>query len=92
MELTNNGLTTQSSSLISEFTVKCKVKELVIGCNSTIGEYQQLYTMLIDPSNTLEELHMVDNKLPHSGLISRGEIFVDWIVKTFRGYIFKDYN
>ena len=63
VELTNNGLTTQSSSLISEFTVKCEVKELVIGCNSTIGEDRQLYTMLIDPSNTLEELHMVDNKL-----------------------------
>ena len=26
------------------------------------------------------------------GLISRGEIFVDWIVKTFRGYIYEDYN
>ena len=63
VELTNNGLTTQSSSMISELAVKCKVKELVIGCNSTIGEDQQLYTMLIDPSNTLKELYMVDNKL-----------------------------
>ena len=27
----------------------------------------------------------------YSGLISRGEIFVDWIVKTFHGYIL-DYN
>ena len=30
--------------------------------------------------------------IPYSGLISRGEIFVDWIVKTFRGFIFEDYN
>ena len=30
--------------------------------------------------------------IPYSGLISSGEIFVDWIVKTFCGYIFKDYN
>ena len=63
VELTNNGLTTYSSSLISELTIRCKVKELVIGCNSTIGENQQLYTMLTDPSNTLEELYMVDTKL-----------------------------
>ena len=27
--------------------------------------------------------------VPYSGLISRGEIFVDWIVKTFRRYIFE---
>ena len=30
--------------------------------------------------------------VPYSRLISRGEIFVDWILKTFDGYIFKDYN
>ena len=30
--------------------------------------------------------------LLHSGLISRGEIFMDWIVKTVCGYLFKDYN
>ena len=27
--------------------------------------------------------------VPYSGLISRGEIFVDWIVKTFHRYIFE---
>ena len=26
--------------------------------------------------------------VPYSGLISRGVIFVDWITKTFCGYIF----
>ena len=28
--------------------------------------------------------------IPYRGLISRGQIFVDRIVKTFRGYIFED--
>ena len=30
--------------------------------------------------------------VPYSGLISRGEIFVDWIVKTFLWISFEDYN
>ena len=47
--LSYNGLTTQSSSLISELTVKCKVKVLVITGNYTIGEDQQLYSMLTNP-------------------------------------------
>ena len=42
--LNYNGLTSQSSSLISELTVKCKVKMLVIIGNHTIGEDQQLYS------------------------------------------------
>ena len=29
------------------------------------------------------------NCIPYSGLISRGEIFVDWVVKTFRRYTFE---
>ena len=61
--LTNNGLTTQSSSLISELTVKCKVKDLRIISNHTIGEDQQLYSMLTNPFNVLERLNMKDTKL-----------------------------
>ena len=53
-----NGLTTQSSSLISELTVKCKVKVLWIDGNYTIGEDQQLYSMLTNPSSVLETLTM----------------------------------
>ena len=56
--LMSNGLTTQSSSLISELTVKCKVKELLIWGNYTIGEDQQLYSMLTNPSSVLETLTM----------------------------------
>ena len=53
-----NGLTVQSSSLISELTMRWKVKELVIAGNNTIGEDQQLYTMLSNPSSVLEILYM----------------------------------
>ena len=58
-----NGLTTQSSSLISDIAVKCKVKVLWIGGNPTIGENEQLYSMLSNPSTVLEELIMRDTKL-----------------------------
>ena len=61
--LYNNGLTTQSSSLISVLTVKCKVKMLWIGGNDTIGEDQQLYTMLYNSSSVLEGLHMWGTQL-----------------------------
>ena len=61
--LNNNGLTTQSSSLISQLVVQYKVKELVITHNYTIGEDQQLYSMLTNPSNVLEELFMGGTKL-----------------------------
>ena len=56
LELYNNGLTVLSSSLISdhELTVKCKVKVLRIPYNYTIGEDQQLYFMLSNPSTVLE--------------------------------------
>ena len=56
--LANNGLTTQSSSVISELTVKCKVKMLGIAGNHTIGEDQQLYSMLTNPSSVLGTLNM----------------------------------
>ena len=56
--LYNNGLTVQSSSLISELTVRMKVKLLWIDGNKTIGEDQQLYTMLSNPSSVLEILDM----------------------------------
>ena len=58
LQLWNNGLTAQSSSLISELTVKCKVKELTIAGNHTIGEGQQLYSMLSNPFTVLEQLIM----------------------------------
>ena len=67
--LNNNGLTTQSSSLISQLVVQYKVKVLGIDYNDTIGEDQQLYSMLINPFNVLEELHMVATKLSTTAAI-----------------------
>ena len=61
LQLYNNGLTSQSSSMISELAVKCKVKKLIL---TYIGEDQQLYSVLTDPSNVLEKLHNLSCGLP----------------------------
>ena len=67
LRLDYSGLTSQSSSLISELIVKCKVKMLVISGNYTVGEDQQLYSMLTNPSTELEQLYM-----SYTSLSSRG--------------------
>ena len=67
LRLTDNCLTSQSSSLISELTVKCKVKMLVINGNYIFGEDQQLYSMLTNPSTELEQLNMWDISLSSRG-------------------------
>ena len=61
--LSNNALTVQSSSLISELSMKYKVKMLVINDNSTIGEDQQFFSMLSNPSTSLECLQISNVKL-----------------------------
>ena len=48
--LTDNSLTVQSFSLISEIIVNYKVKDLSIGGNNSVGEDQQLYSTLTNPS------------------------------------------
>ena len=63
LKLEYNGLTAQSSSLISDITVKCKVKKLEVDGNYTIGEDEQLYSMLTNPSTKLEVLCMRYTKL-----------------------------
>ena len=70
LELTLNGLTTQSSSLISDITVKCKVKKLGIDGNRTIGEDEKLYSMLSHPSTILEELYMYNTQLSSRAAIA----------------------
>ena len=69
LELMYNDLTTQSSSLISELSVKCRVRRLLIAHNDTIGEDQQLYYILTDPSTILEELYMWATQLSSQGAI-----------------------
>ena len=66
--LSSNGLTTQSSSLISNITIKCKVKKLVI--SDTIGDNEQLYSILSSPSTMLEVLWMDSTKLSTRGAIA----------------------
>ena len=70
LELGYNGVTRRSSSLLSELTVKCKVKILMISGNDTIGEDQQLYSMLTNPSTELEQLYMASTMLSSRGAIS----------------------
>ena len=70
LQLDYNDLTTQSSSLISDITVKCQVKELWIDGNYTIGEDEQLYSMLSNPTTMLEELHMWRTQLSSRAAIA----------------------
>ena len=75
--LINNHLTTQSSSLISEITIKCKVKELVISGNYYMGEDQQLYSMLSSPFTKLEELDMSGTRLSNTAATNLFRILQD---------------
>ena len=61
--LMSNHLTAQSSSLVGELAVKCKVKKLVIANNENIGEDQELYSMLSNHSNVLKTLDMWNTDL-----------------------------
>ena len=70
LELTYNGLTTQSSSLISDITVTCEVKVLWIDHNYTIGENEQLYSILSNPSTMLEKLYMWNTELSSRAAIN----------------------
>lgn len=66
----SNALTAQSSFSISEIIVNCKVQQLLISHNYSIGEDCQLYSVLTDPYTTLELLGMDSIKLSSSAAIS----------------------
>ena len=68
--LTNNGLTIQSSSLISDITVSCNVKVLWLNGNYTIGEDEQLYSILTNPSTMLEKLFVANTQLSSTPTIT----------------------
>ena len=61
---------TGSSSLISDITVKCKVKKLGIDGNYAVGEDEQLYSMLTNPATKLEVLYMRYTKLSSRAAIA----------------------
>jgi len=46
LRLDDNSLTQKSSSFISNIVLSCKVKRVVISGNPTIGDNEELYTML----------------------------------------------
>ena len=70
LSLMSNALTAQSSFSISEITLNCKVKQLLISRNYSIGEDCRLYSVLTDPYTTLELLGIDNIKLSSSAAIS----------------------
>ena len=70
LHLSDNGLTIQSSSLISDITVSCNVKELWLTGNYTIGDDEQLYSILTNPSTMLETLGMPRTQLSSTTAIT----------------------
>ena len=69
LQLNHNGLTTHSSSMISDITVSCKVEVLWLQGN-TIGEDEQLYSILTNPSTMLEDLFITDTDLSSRAAIT----------------------
>ncbi|XP_065918941.1 protein NLRC5-like [Dysidea avara] len=61
--LMDNGLTNSSSSFVSDIVLSCKVEVLWISGNDTIGESEELYTMLTHPSSMLTRLIMNNTSL-----------------------------
>jgi len=70
LELSWNNLTRSSSSFISDITIHCRVEELVISCNGTIGEELALYSMLSHPSSKLLILYILGTKLTAASAIN----------------------
>ena len=65
--LSDSGLTSSSSMLVSDIAIRCRVKRLALDHNETIGESEQLYSMLSHPSSTLEVLSIFKTKLSSRG-------------------------
>ena len=63
LSLDSNELTKLLSPLVSEITIHCKVKQLKINDNSTIGEDERSFLILTDPSSALEVLSINHIKL-----------------------------
>ena len=68
--LNNNSLTSKSSSLISDITIKYRVKMLLINGNHTVGEDKQLYSMLTSSSTMLVALSMAYTMLSSEAAIA----------------------
>ena len=64
-----NDLTAVSSSAISDLTISCRVKTLLIGYNKTVGEDDRLYRIITNESSMVEQLWMTDVNLSSNGAI-----------------------
>ena len=67
--LGSNSLTTQSSFLIAEIALNCKVKVLGLAINDTVGESLHLYSMLTHQNSMIEELNMNSTSLSSGAAI-----------------------
>ena len=70
LDLRFNGFTRSSSSSINDLTIHCRVEELNIHGNHTIGEDPALYNMLTHPSSRLVTLHMYGTSLSSPSAIT----------------------
>ena len=69
LQLGYNGLTASSSTAISEIAINCKVKELSVSGNKSIGEGNKIYSIISEPTSMLEILHMQFINLSLNALI-----------------------
>ena len=67
--LSYNDLTKSSSFAISDITISCRVKELWISGNKTVGENDRLYSVISDPSSMLEKLYLYSTNLSSTAAI-----------------------
>ena len=70
LDLWSNGFTRSSSSSISDLIIHCRVEELNISGNHTIGEDPALYNMLTHPSSRLVRLYMYGTSLSSPSAIT----------------------
>ena len=70
LDLSSNGLTKSLSSSIKDLTIHCRVEELDISENHTIGEDPALYDMLSLPSSRLVTLYMNSTSLSSPSAIN----------------------
>ena len=65
-----NGFSRSSSSSINDLIIHCRVEELNISDNRTIGEDPALYNMLTHPSSRLVKLYMSSTSLSSPSAIT----------------------
>ena len=67
--LSDNNFSVASSSAIRDLAISCRVKELRIGYNNTVGEDSGLYNMMSSQSSMIEVVYMGYTKLSSQAAI-----------------------